>query len=145
MIGIVSIEYALKQSSIKGLDLVEITSKTNPPVCKILNAKRYKYDIKKQIQEQKKKLRKASLREVRFKINIGKNDLSIKITKIQKFLINGDKVKISLLFKGREILYKNKGYELLTQILNILGSKAKVDSTPKMEGKQIIVIISHNP
>lgn len=144
MIGVVSIEDAMKQASDQGLDLVEISPNAEPPVCKILDFSRYKYDSKKRQQEAKKKQKKVSLKEMKFKVNIGQGDFDVKINKIRKFLESGDKVKISLWFKGREIVHRDKGHELFQKVLESLGEVAKIDSEPKMEGKQIIMILSSN-
>jgi len=127
-----------------GLDLVEISPTANPPVCKILDFSRYKYESKKKKQEAKKKQKKTSLKEMKFKVNIGVGDFKVKLDKIKKFLESGDKVKVSLWFKGREIVYKDKGHEVFNNIISELGSTAKLDSEPKMEGKQIIMILSPN-
>ena len=144
MIGVVSIEDAMKQASDQGLDLVEISPNAEPPVCKILDFSRYKYDSKKRQQEAKKKQKKVSLKEMKFKVNIGQGDFDVKINKIRRFLESGDKVKISLWFKGREIVHRDKGHELFQKVLESLGEVAKIDSEPKMEGKQIIMILSSN-
>lgn len=144
MIGIVSIEDAMRQASAKGLDLVEISPNAEPPVCKILDFSRYKYDSKKRQQEAKKKQKRISLKEMKFKVNIGQGDFDVKINKIRKFLESGDKVKVSLWFKGREIVHRDKGHELFQKVLESLGEVAKIDAEPKMEGKQIIMILSSN-
>lgn len=144
MIGVVSIEEAMKQASAQGLDLVEISPNAEPPVCKILDFSRYKYDSKKRQQEAKKKQKKVSLKEMKFKVNIGQGDFDVKINKIRKFLENGDKVKVSLWFKGREIVHRDKGHELFQKVIESVGELAKIDSEPKMEGKQIIMVLSSN-
>lgn len=144
MIGIVTIAEAIKRAAAQGLDLVEISPNAEPPVCKILDFSRYKYDSKKKQQEAKKKQKKISLKEMKFKVNIGQGDFDVKVNKIRKFLEAGDKVKISLWFKGREIVHRDKGMELFKKILESLGEVAKVDAEPKMEGKQVIMILSSN-
>ncbi len=144
MIGVVSIADAMRQASAKGLDLVEISPNAEPPVCKILDFSRYKYDSKKRQQEAKKKQKRTSLKEMKFKVNIGQGDFDVKINKIRKFLESGDKVKVSLWFKGREIVHRDKGHELFQKVLESLREVAKIDAEPKMEGKQIIMILSSN-
>ena len=84
------------------------------------------------------------LKEMKFKVNIGQGDFGVKVNKIRKFLEAGDKVKISLWFKGREIVHRDKGMELFKKILESLGEVAKIDAEPKMEGKQVIMILSSN-
>ena len=142
MIGVVSIDEALRQAKDASLDLVEISPNAEPPVCKILDFSRYKYNAKKKLQEAKKKQKKTVLKEMKFKVNIGQGDLDIKLRKIREFLEEGDKVKISLWFKGREIMHREKGEELFKKIIANLESIAKIDSEPKMEGKQVIMIVS---
>lgn len=144
MIGVVTIQEAMEQASAAGLDLVEISPTAKPPVCKILDFSRYKYDAKKRIQESKKKQKKVSLKEMKFKVNIGQGDFDVKLAKIKKFLEGGDKVKVSLWFKGREIVRREKGHEIFNKIIEGVGELAKIDMEPKMEGKQIIMILSSN-
>lgn len=145
MIGIVNLQKALQLAAEANLDLVEISPNAKPPVCKILDFSRFKYDAKKKQQESKKKQKKISLKEMKFKVNIAQGDLDVKLTKIKKFLEEGDKVKISLWFKGREIVHKDRGKELFDKILANLGNMVKIESEPKMEGKQIIMIVSPAP
>lgn len=142
MIGVVSLDEALRQAKEASLDLVEISPTSEPPVCKILDFSRYKYNAKKKLQEAKKNQKKTALKEMKFKVNIGQGDLDIKLRRIREFLEEGDKVKISLWFKGREIMHREKGDELFEKIIANLESIAKIDSEPKMEGKQIIMIVS---
>jgi translation initiation factor IF-3 len=142
MIGVVSLDEALRQAKEAGLDLVEISPNAEPPVCKILDFSRYKYDAKKKQQEAKKKQKKIVLKEMKFKVNIGQGDFDVKLRKIRGFLEEGDKVKISLWFKGREIVHREKGDELFSKIIANLEPVAKIDSEPKMEGKQIIMVVS---
>jgi translation initiation factor IF-3 len=142
MIGVVSIDEAMRQAKDAGLDLVEISPTAEPPVCKILDFSRYKYDAKKRIQEAKKKQKKTALKEMKFKVNIGQGDFDVKMNKIRGFLEDGDKVKISLWFKGREIVHREKGDLLFVKIIESLGDLAKIDAEPKMEGKQIIMVVS---
>lgn len=142
MIGVVSLDEAMRQAKEAGLDLVEISPTASPPVCKILDFSRYKYDAKKRMQEAKKKQKKITLKEMKFKVNIGQGDFDVKLNKIRGFLEDGDKVKISLWFKGREIMHREKGDELFAKIITALEGIAKIDSEPKMEGKQIIMMVS---
>lgn len=144
MIGVVPFQEALAAAKAAGLDLVEISPNAEPPVCKMLDFSRFKYDAKKRQQEAKKKQKKTALKEMKFKVNIGQGDFDVKVAKIQKFLEEGDKVKVSLWFKGREIVHKDKGMEVFGRIIEKLGETAKIDSEPKMEGKQIIMVLGQN-
>lgn len=142
MIGVVTLREATEKAAAAGLDLVEISPTASPPVCKILDFSRYKYDAKKRQQEAKKKQKRTALKEMKFKVNIGQGDFNVKVAKIKKFLEEGDKVKVSLWFKGREIVHREKGHEVFDKIVEELGEIAKMDMDPKMEGKQIIMVLS---
>lgn len=142
MLGVMSFRDAMSQAEAAGLDLVEISPTAEPPVCKILDFSRFKYDAKKKKQEAKKKQKKTALKEMKFKVNIGQGDFDVKLNKIKKFLEDGDKVKVSLWFKGREIVHKDKGQEIFNKIIESLGELAKLDMEPRMEGKQIIMVLS---
>ncbi len=144
MLGIVSIREALEYAEKAALDLVEISPNAEPPVCKILNFSKFKYDSKKRIQDSRKKQRIIVLKEMKFKPNISQGDFDVKLRKIKDFLKEGDKVKISLWFKGREIIHNDIGMKLFDRILLELEGLAKIDSAPKMEGKQIIMLVSPN-
>jgi translation initiation factor IF-3 len=144
MIGIVPIADAVARAYAVSLDLVEVASDNYPPVCKILDYSRYKYESKKKKQESKKKQKKIDIKEMKFKPNIGQNDFNVKMNKILDFLADGDKVKVSLMFKGREIIHKDKGLELFAKVISLIGEKGKVDAEPKFEGKQIIMVVSSN-
>ena len=142
MMGVVTLQKAMQIAADAGLDLVEISPNAEPPVCKILDFSRFKYDAKKRQQESKKKQKKVSLKEMKFKVNIAQGDLDVKLRKIRQFLEDGDKVKISLWFKGREIVHRDKGKELFDRIIENLGPIAKIESEAKMEGKQIVMVLS---
>jgi translation initiation factor IF-3 len=144
MLGVVSIKEALDSAIKAGLDLVEISPNAEPPVCKILDFSRFKYESKKRIHDSKKKQKTVSLKEMKFKSNISQGDFDVKLRKIKEFLKEGDKVKISLWFKGREIIHNEIGMKLFDRISLELENIAKIDSAPKMEGKQIIMLISPN-
>ena len=142
MIGVITLQEAMQKAQDAGLDLVEISPNAAPPVCKVLDFSRYKYDSKKKQQEAKKKQKRTALKEMKFKVNIGQGDFDVKLNKIKKFLENGDKVKVSLWFKGREIVHKDKGKAVFDKILETLGTSVKLDVEPKMEGKQVIMVLS---
>ncbi len=142
MIGVVGIREALEQAEKAGLDLVEISPNAEPPVCKILDFGKYKYETKKRLHDAKKKQKITLIKEMKFKPNIGQGDFDVKLRKIKEFLQEGDKVKVSLWFKGREIVHNEIGMKLFNRILEDITDIAKVESSPKMEGKQIIMILS---
>lgn len=142
MHGIVNIREAQDMAERLGLDLVEISPNAAPPVCKILDFGKFKYESKKRLHEARKKQKNIELKEMKFKPNIGQGDFEVKLRKIKEFLKDGDKVKISLWFKGREILHKDIGEKLFERIELELEGLAKIDQRPKMEGKQMIMHVS---
>jgi translation initiation factor IF-3 len=144
MVGVVDISSALAQAEAVGLDLVEISPNAEPPVCKIIDYGKFKYEIKKRAHDLKKKQKIVVVKEIKFKPNIGQGDFEVKLRKIQEFLEHGDKVKISLWFKGREIVHNEIGMRIFNKITENLGEKAKVESPAKMEGKQIIMVLKPN-
>lgn len=141
MKGIVGIREALELAERAGLDLVEISSTAEPPVCKILDFGKFKYESKKRVQDSKKKQKTNTTKEMKFKLNIGQGDFDTKLRKIKEFLAEGDKVKISLWFKGREIVHNDIGMKLFERMVEGLGELAKIESEPKLEGKQIIMVV----
>ncbi|MFY9589582.1 translation initiation factor IF-3 [Rickettsia endosymbiont of Halotydeus destructor] len=142
MHGIVSIREAIEAAEKAGLDLVEISPNAEPPVCKILDFGKFKYESKKRVHDARKKQRVIVLKEMKFKPNISQGDFDVKVRKIKEFLKDGDKVKISLWFKGREIIHNELGKKLFERIETELEGLAKIDQAAKMEGKQIIMIVS---
>lgn len=142
MLGEMSLREALSRAQDEGLDLVEMSPNVAVPVCKLLDYSRLKYEAKKKKQEAKKKQKKHSLKEIKFRVNIGENDFNVKFRKIKSFLEDGDKVKVSLMFRGREMEHQEKGKELFEKILENLGELAKTDLEPKTEGRQIIMVLS---
>lgn len=142
MVGIVSLREAMQRAKDANLDLVEMSPEAKPPVCKILDFSRFKYEAKKRKTDAKKKQKKTALKEMKFKVNIGQGDFDVKVRKIRKFIEDGDKVKVSLWFKGREIVHKDKGMEVFSRIVENIGEIAKIDQEPKFEGKQIIMLLS---
>ncbi len=141
MLGVLPIDQALRKAHSLGLDLVEVSPDAKPPVCKLMDFNKFKYESKKKLQESKKKQTKIDLKEMKFKVNIGPGDFEVKVNKIKKFIEAGDKVKVSLWFKGREIVHKDKGFMIFERILEQLGDTAKLDHEAKMEGKQIIMTL----
>ncbi|WP_341790761.1 translation initiation factor IF-3 [Rickettsia endosymbiont of Polydrusus tereticollis] len=142
MYGIVSIKEAMEAAEKAGLDLVEISPNAEPPVCKILDFGRFKYESKKRLHEARKKQKIIVLKEMKFKPNISQGDFDVKVRKIKGFLKDGDKVKISLWFKGREIIHNELGKKLFERIEVELEGLARIDQPAKMEGKQITMIVS---
>lgn len=142
MHGVVGIREALEMAEKAGLDLVEISPNAEPPVCKILDFGKFKYESKKRVHDAKKKQKITVIKEMKFKSNIGQGDFDTKLRKIREFLAEGDKVKISLWFKGREIVHNEIGMKIFNRLIQSLGDSIKIEAEPRMEGKQIIMVIS---
>lgn len=134
---------ALGKAKALGLDLVEIAPNADPPVCKIVDYGKYKYDLSKQQKAAPKVKNKT--KEVKFRINIGDHDYSIKMTRAEDFLDHGDKLRIQLQFRGRENAHRDLGFVLMKRIAEDLKTMAKVDIDPKLSGRQIIMMMSPLP
>ena len=124
------------------LDLVEISPNSEPPVCKILNYGKFKYDKERQKKINKKKQHVVNVKEIRLRPNTDQHDLIIKLNRAQKFLLNGDKLKVTIMFRGREFTRQEKGYELLTKIKEILQDISNVDKEPNIQGRRLSLILS---
>ncbi len=124
----------------QGVDLVEVAPNANPPVCRLMDFGKYKYELKKQAGAKKQK--SQSLKEVKFRPNIGEHDLDVKINHIREFLEDGDKAKIRIFFRGREITHYEIGKTLADKIVERLSDIGAIDSPPKLEGKNLITVIS---
>ena len=121
-----------------GLDLVEISPNANPPVCKIMDFGKFKYEQQKRESEARKKQKIIEVKEVKFRPGTDINDYDVKMRNVYKFLANGDKVKITLRFRGREMAHLNLGRELLERVADDVQESGKVENMPKMEGRQMI-------
>lgn len=143
-IGVVSKNEALDRAFDKHLDLVLMSPNAKPPVARIMDYGKYKYDQEKKAKENKKKQKTTQTKETRFSLNIEDHDLATKANQSKKFLNNGDKVKVSVRFKGRELGHKNLGYDLLDKFMEMVGDSAKIDKKPQMEGRSLVLFISPN-
>jgi len=125
-----------------GLDLVEISPNANPPVCKIMDFGKFKYEQQKKDSETRKKQKIIEVKEVKFRPNTDTNDYDVKMRNVFKFLENGDKVKVTLRFRGREMAHLNLGRKLLERVAQDIVEHGKVDMIPKMEGRQMVMMIN---
>jgi translation initiation factor IF-3 len=141
MIGVVSVTEGLRLAEEAGLDLVEISPGAEPPVCKILDFGKYKYEVQKRDHEARKKQKVIQIKEIQLRPTIDKHDLDIKIKRTIGFLQEGDRVRISLRFRGREMDHTDLGMKVITHVQDALKDYGKVDHPPKMEGKQIIMTL----
>ena len=141
-LGIVMIGEALDKAKAKNIDLVQVSPYgSNPTVCKLLDYGKFQFEKKKN-QGGAKKQRKQSLKEIKFRPSTDVGDYNIKLKKIKNFIIDGDKTKISVRFRGREILNSNLGLELLNRIKDDLSDVAQVDQEPSLEGRQLLMVLS---
>lgn len=140
-IGVVSPSRAMDLAEEAGLDLVEISPNANPPVCKIMDFGKFKYEQQKRESEARKKQKVIEVKEVKFRPNTDVHDYEVKMRNVFKFLENGDKVKITLRFRGREMAHQNLGRNLLERVADDVKEIGKVENMPKMEGRQMIMMI----
>ncbi len=140
-LGILATQEAINIAKQEGLDLIEISPKANPPVCKIIDIGKYKYDLQKKANKAKKKQKIINLKEIKLRPGTEIHDYNFKIKNAQKFLEKGDKVKFTVRFKGREMQHTDLGKKLMDRIINDTASIGKVEIHPKFEGRQIIMII----
>ena len=140
-LGTLNTREAINLARQEGLDLIEISPNANPPVCKIIDIGKYKYDLQKKANKAKKKQKIINLKEIKLRPVTEIHDYNFKIKNAQKFLTKGDKVKFTVQFKGREMQHTNLGDELMKRIKNDTSALGKVEVRPKFEGRQIIMII----
>lgn len=141
--GIVSLGKALNMAKEHELDLVEVSPQARPPVCKLLNYGKYKYDLEKKSKEQRKKASQARLKEVRMQPMIEEHDIVIKTKRVQEFLDQGSKVKVTIRFRGRELAHTEFGKVKLDRVMEILAEDSfRLDSSPRMEGRFMSMLLS---
>ncbi len=141
-VGVVSTRVALAQADEAGMDLVEISPGAEPPVCKILDYGKYRYEAQKKRAEAKKKQVIVEIKEIKLRPRIGEHDLQIKIKAMKEFLAEGDKIKVSLRFRGREMMHQEVGVAVITKVQDLLADVAKVESASKLEGMQLIMVLA---
>ena len=140
-LGTLSTQEAINIAKQKGLDLIEISPNASPPICKIIDVGKYKYDLQKKANKAKKKQKIVNLKEIKLRPVTEIHDYNFKIKNAQKFLGKGDKVKFTVRFKGREMQHTNLGHQLMQRIIGDTSKVGKVEVRPKFEGRQIIMII----
>ena len=141
-LGVVAIEKALSIASERGLDLVEVAPKAKPPVCKILNYGKYRYELSKREKDQKKKQHVIIVKEVRLRPKIEEHDFDHKMKHAREFLEAGNRLKVTVMFRGREMIYKQFGYKIMDRVVENLSDIAKVDKGPVEEGRHIVLFLS---
>ena len=144
-VGVVTPANAMQMADDAGLDLVEISPNANPPVCKIMDFGKFKYEQQKRESEARKKQKIIEVKEVKFRPNTDVHDYDVKMRNVFKFLENGDKVKVTLRFRGREMAHQNLGRQLLERVANDTKEVGRIENMPKMEGRQMIMMVGPLP
>ena len=140
--GVVTPQRAMEMADEAGLDLVEISPNATPPVCKIMDYGKFKYETQKKEAEARKKQKIIEIKEVKFRPNTDTHDFDVKMRNVFKFLENGDKVKITMRFRGREMAHQERGVELLRRVQDDFEEIAKVEAEPKLEGRQMMMVLA---
>jgi translation initiation factor IF-3 len=143
-LGVMTPWDALQKAQERGLDLVEVAPGANPPVCRIMDYGKYKYEQKKKQAASKSKAHAATLKEVKLRPRTDDHDLEFKVRSARRFLVEGDKVKVTLMFRGREIVHTSLGFEQLDRVKTMLADIANVESTPRLEGRFMSMILVPN-
>ena len=143
-LGVMQLKQAIQMAKDEGLDLIEISPNANPPVCKIMDMGKYKYDLQKKANQAKKKQKVVSLKEIKLRPGTEIHDYTFKIKNAKKFITKGDKVKFTVKFKGREMQHVELGKDLMKRIIDDTKDIGKVETHPKFEGRQMIMIIQPN-
>ena len=141
-LGVVSTRDAITQAMDVGLDLVEVAGNVDPPVCKILDYGKLKYETQKKKSEARKKQKTIDVKEIKFRPNIEQHDYDVKMKAMRRFLEEGDKVKVTLRFRGREMMHQHLGMKVLNRVRQETDEMAKVEQMPQMEGRQMIMVLA---
>ncbi|MFV0383809.1 translation initiation factor IF-3 [Paracoccus sp. (in: a-proteobacteria)] len=141
-VGVVPPSVGLDMARDAGLDLVEISPNATPPVCKVMDLGKYKYEQQKREAEARKKQKVIDIKEVKFRPGTDTHDYDVKMRNVMKFLESGDKVKITLRFRGREMAHQELGLDLLNRVRDDVGEMGKIEAMPKLEGRQMVMMIS---
>ena len=141
-LGVLDTQDAIRKAEDFGLDLVEVQPNADPPVCKILNYGKFKYEAQKRANEARKKQKIIEVKEIKLRPNIDEHDYQVKMRNVMKFLTAGDKVKVTLRFRGREMAHQDLGANVLTRVREETDEFAKVEAMPKMEGRQMIMVLA---
>jgi translation initiation factor IF-3 len=141
-LGVIDIDTAMALAAEKGMDLVEVSPNAKPPVCKILDYGKLKYQEQKKASEARKKQKTVDVKEIKMRPNIDKHDYEVKMRSVVKFINEGDKVKVTLRFRGREMAHQELGMQLLARVRGDVDEIAKPDAMPALEGRQMIMMLS---
>jgi translation initiation factor IF-3 len=141
-LGVLPTEVALRQAYDKGLDLVEVSPMTRPPVCKIMDYGKFKYQQKKKDHEARKHQTVIEIKEIKFRPKTEDHDIGYKVAHIKEFIEEGNKVKVTLMFRGREMSHQELGFQVMQKILGLTAEYAKVEAAPKVEGRNMFAILA---
>ena len=141
-VGIVTVKEALRRADEAGMDLIEISPNAEPPVCKILDLGKYRYEMQKKKAEARKNQKVVELKEIKLSPNIDTHDYDVKLKNAQRFIEDGNKVKFTLRFRGREMAYLQQGQDVMDRIADDTSLYAKIEQTAKLEGKQMSMLIA---
>ena len=142
MIGVLTRDEALRMAEEEELDLVEIQPNADPPVCKIMDFGKFKFEMQKKANEAKKKTKQVEIKEVKFRPVTDEGDYQIKLRKMREFLEEGDKIKVNIRFRGREMSHQDLGIEMAKRIEADLGEDIVIESRPRLEGRQMVMMIA---
>ena len=141
-VGVVSIADALRRAEDAGLDLMEVSPNADPPVCKILDYGRFRYEAQKKKNEARKKQKIIEVKEIKMRPNIDTHDYEVKMRSIHRFIEEGDKVKVTMRFRGREMVHQDLGKQVLDRVREEMEATAKVEQFPKLEGRQMTMVMA---
>lgn len=142
MVGIIATAEAMKMAFAVGLDLVEVSPNADPPVCKILDYGKFKYEVQKKKNEARKKQKVIEIKEIKMRPGIDEHDYLVKMRSVHRFLDEGDKVKMTIRFRGREMAHQELGLKVLERVREEVDSVAKIEQHPRLEGRQMIMVIA---
>ena len=141
-LGVMYTREAIEQANEKGLNLVEVSPNADPPVCKFLDVGKYRYEAQKKANLARKSQKTQDIKEVKMRPNIDTHDYDVKMRNVNKFIENGDKVKITLRFRGREMAHQHLGMDLLKKVQDDVAEVAKVEAFPRLEGRQMLMVLA---
>jgi translation initiation factor IF-3 len=141
-LGVMYTREAIEQANEKGLNLVEVSPNADPPVCKFLDVGKYRYEAQKKANLARKSQKTQDIKEVKMRPNIDTHDYDVKMRNVNKFIENGDKVKITLRFRGREMAHQHLGMDLLKKVQEDVAEVAKVEAFPRLEGRQMLMVLA---
>jgi len=141
-LGVMFTREAMEQANEKGLNLVEVSPNADPPVCKYLDVGKYRFEAQKKANAARKSQKTQDIKEVKMRPNIDTHDYDVKMRNVNKFIDNGDKVKITLRFRGREMAHQHLGMDLLKRVQDDMAETAKIEAFPRLEGRQMLMVLS---